>query len=1181
MGLTILFGDGTKDRELALLEKIQKIRQIKDDSQFFYLVPNKIKFKTEINVLKRLAQLDQRSGSTLVTPQVQVFSLSRLAWYYMNETKLYQRANLSPEALVMLIQSLLNEHQNELKLYGNLLNKQGFISQMASQIQELKQAELTWDEIQTIAANLDNEPVLQNKLLDVALIGANLDAELGRRNQFLSSDLLGVLKQYLLRGEVDLSSQYFYIDGYSQMTSAEVGVVEALIAMSAEVTIALPGENGSASHLIQNLDENELFFAPKRLAQKLQAAARSYQQPVVIQAITQDRHIKPGLQKISDFWIEYEHNGIPAPTNNNEIELWGATSQYQEIEQIAQKIHTEISSGRARYRDFVLMTPDLGQYQNILPAIFAKYNLPLYLDNDQMMTNHPLIAFIKQLLNLGPQYQLNAILNLLKTELLIPANTDIKTYREALAITENFALSKNYYGQRWIDPKRWKYDYQIDENSEESLRQRASENDALLALIHDQIAQQVAPFLTQLANTSNVRQMVQRLYQFLKDQDVDQRILDWRNQAVVSGKMAAAQQMEQVWNQLMAILDDTVTVFDQQNLTVPELNDALMAAFSNAKYSGIPAAMDQVLVTETGMVQLVGVPNVIIFGATNANLPATVHQKSLLQDLDRKKLQKQLPDGKQLRDTTDILMAQDSLNLYQAMMIGEQKIIWSFPTSDGNSKLKPSTYVERLKQAFQLQVQQSSYLTGAQQDLIKLDQLVGTIASTRAQFILAAGIAKQNQKPLAAGWQLVKKALDQVEQNHSNISDIQKYQKLLTALQYKNQSEKIDSILVKALFGTELKTSISRLETYAKNPYEFFLRYGLRLQSRSEMELTAGEQGSLMHTILEQVFIQLKNKPLGVLSTDALKQLESQTLETILSADDPTFEIFTTSKRFEFITHNLAERVHYALINMQRGQRENSGIITQGTETTFGQGPLKPLQFKLGQNLVTVRGKVDRYDLVHNNQRDQNYLAIIDYKSKQRKFNYTEAFNGLELQLLTYWQAMNQNQTAGMQVQAATFMELQRSLYEPVVKTGQETYQIQQKTAVELAKLELKYQGVIDSNEGFIEQLEMNDDTPYRIERKADGKFKSNSDVVSSEHLKTLLEYNEAQIKTLAGKILAGKFPIAPYRQGTKNGLQYTDYRDVIQFDAMLNNKYRDLKSLKSTEALKQMQAKLMEQKGE
>ncbi|QIL50246.1 ATP-dependent helicase [Weissella coleopterorum] len=1178
MGLTILFGDGTKDRELGLLEQIQKKRYENPDAQFFYLVPNKIKFKTEINVLKRLADLDQRRGSTLVTPQIQVFSLSRLAWYYMNETKLYQSANLSPEALVMLVQSLLNQHRSELKLYGNLLNKQGFISQMANQIQELKQAGLTWDEVQMIADQLNDEPVLQSKLLDLAMIGMNLDQELGRRNQFLSSDLLGVLKQYLLRGEVDLSDQYFYIDGYSQMTPSEVGVVEALIAMSAGVTIALPGEYGSASHLQQTLDENELFFAPKLLAQKLQAIAHSYQQPVTVQSLEMTRQMTPGLQQVSDFWIEYEHNGIPQPTTNSAVELWSATSQYQEVEQIAQKIHTEIVNGRARYRDFVLMTPDLGQYQNILPAIFAKYNLPLYLDNDQMMTNHPLIAFLKQLLNLGPQYQLNAILNLLKTELLVPAGVELDVYREALAITENFTLSKNYFGQRWIDPKPWQYDYQIDENSEESLRKRASENDAQLALIHDQVAQKVAPFLTQLAQSANVRQMVQRLYQFLKDEGVDQRILKWRDQAVEKGNMAIAQQMEQVWNQLMAILDDAVMVFDQQTLTVAELSDALMSAFNNAKYSGIPAAMDQVLVTETGMVQIVGVKNVIIFGATSANLPATVHQKALLQDLDRKKLQKQLPLGKQLRDTTDVMMAQDSLNIYQAMMIGSQKIIWSFPTPDGSNKLKPATYIERLKRAFQLQVQHSGFLNGASQDILQLDQLVGTIASTRAQFILAAGIAKQNRQSLDQGWQLVKLTLDQVERQHPQASATQKYRKLLSALNYRNQSQTIDPKLVQALFGKELKTSISRLETYAKNPYEFFLHYGLKLQPRSEMELTAGEQGSLMHAILEQVFLKLQQQPLGVLSPDALKQLEMQTMQEILTSNDPTFEIFTTSKRFEFITQNLAERVHYALINMQRGQRLNAGITTQGTETTFGAGKLKPLQFSVQDQLVTLRGKVDRFDLVHNTQRQQDYLAIIDYKSKQRKFNYTEAFNGLELQLLTYWQAMNQNQTGTLKVRAANFMELQRELHEPVAKTGQETYQLQQQTALEASRQELKYQGLIEADESFIEQLERNDETPYRIERKADGNFKANSDVIQSEHLTTLLRFNEYQIKLIARKILAGQFPISPFRQGTQNGLQYTDYRDVMQFDAMLNNKYHDLKPLKAAEALKQMQAQLDKQ---
>ena len=81
MALELLFGRASSDHELALLERVQATLAADDQAEIFYVVPNHIKFETEIQVLNRLATLQDRHGAAVAVPNVQVFSLSRLAWF--------------------------------------------------------------------------------------------------------------------------------------------------------------------------------------------------------------------------------------------------------------------------------------------------------------------------------------------------------------------------------------------------------------------------------------------------------------------------------------------------------------------------------------------------------------------------------------------------------------------------------------------------------------------------------------------------------------------------------------------------------------------------------------------------------------------------------------------------------------------------------------------------------------------------------------------------------------------------------------------------------------------------------------------------------------------------------------------------------------------------------------------
>ncbi len=74
--------------------------------------------------------------------------------------------------------------------------------------------------------------------------------------------------------------------------------------------------------------------------------------------------------------------------------------------------------------------------------------------------------------------------------------------------------------------------------------------------------------------------------------------------------------------------------------------------------------------------------------------------------------------------------------------------------------------------------------------------------------------------------------------------------KLLEAAGFTHKDTPISAAVTKALYGTELSNSVTRLEQFAACAFSHFLAYGLQLKERQESGFYAVDIGNVFHEAL-------------------------------------------------------------------------------------------------------------------------------------------------------------------------------------------------------------------------------------------------------------------------------------------------------------------------------------------
>jgi ATP-dependent helicase/nuclease subunit B len=1070
MTIEIIRGDGFSDIRQALLENIATDS---NHERYFYIVPNHIKFDSEVDVLKRWKHIPHRAGQ-----QVEVYSFSRLIWA-LGSTNNSEFKTISDNGLALIINSILQK--DEIPEFIKMKNSAGFSMELAKEINELKSSGYTGEYLVSLLTSIDDSPKnnsLKNKLNGLNQLLNKVDDFLSAHNAYLSNDVQRLLLLQIKGNHtnIDLSKVKFVFDKFAGFTQMELDTLNA-ITDNSDTIIGILGDDDS-------IDEGDIFYKPNQVINQLKTTNISTLPSV---------NVSTDAEKLALLWKKLQSNDNVLGFQAN-LDLFTAESRETEIEIITNKIKQLVDNGY-KYHDILILARDLNSYATIIPHIFKRAGIPTLIDLDEKMNIHPFAEFMRTILDDGLlHYQYSSLMPLYKSGLLV--DSKLENFQEVFDQLENFLIVSNI-NRNWsdIEFKTLSIDDFDDENMSSSEMTETSDFKELREFTISFINE----LNTTLSGNSN-RQVITSLLELLEDFGVV-KILNSNDQG------------KEIWNNFVNAIDELVFLFGEEEFDKAVFSRLLKNTFSASTFSGIPSKLDGVRISESGAVQSETYKYLFFIGANYGVLPANTTTKALLNDLDRKTILQATESQEKsqyLKDSSMQQMAAENLLFFQSLRTASEHITISYPLVDSEGLvLRESLYISRLKGV--LNAKETQY-----NNFVNRDELTQRATSNASLINQLIHLGNPDSK-----------TLEKLPINNTAIF-----------APYSNKVKLLGKEIAHELFGNKLELSVSSLELYYRNSYDFFLKYGLHLKTRGSQKVDSLIIGSYYHAGLQAIYDSIKDTSLSNKTSAEIDSLiDNHVSLNKMTQQNPGLKILDSNVTYRSIEKQLKENLRHLLHHLSSIEG-----LTTNIEENFGAFKNQSSEQLPGLSIadnVEIRGKIDRIDTFDFVGRNRNLL--LDYKTNGKDFKLPYMNAGLDLQLMTYWMAADE--ALNKKIDGAYFIGIQpkRGKYEEV---GGEFM-------------------VNDTNQEFIypkDSLAQGRTIDEELLEDLPGKVFSlpKKPNANSLALNSWISNTKWLIKDSANQILNGNFDIKPYIDGAKNGLQYSDFKHVNRFDINLNS-YRSI----------------------
>jgi ATP-dependent helicase/nuclease subunit B len=666
--------------------------------------------------------------------------------------------------------------------------------------------------------------------------------------------------------------------------------------------------------------------------------------------------------------------------------------------------------------------------------------------------------------------------------------------------------------------------------------------------LREMVMEPLLPFLGKIkSKKTTAREKTEALYELIVSLDIQRQLAVCEKQFEEKNELAAAKEYSQIYAIVMELLEKVVDLLGNEAMSLREYTEILEAGFEEAKVGIIPPTADRVTVGDIERTRLKDIKALIFLGLNDGWVPKGGGKGGILSEPDRDALEGcgvELAPG--ARENGYI----QRFYLYQNLTKPKEKLLLSY------SKAKPDGGAMR-----------PSYLINTIRGMYKHIQVVDEDLHNEPKERIAT---PENGIPyLIRGLKDVRDG--ELKNDWAELFDWylkkdgykDRVKHLVEATFLTKQEGGLGSAVAKALYGSVLENSVSRLEKFAACSYAHFLLYGLKLKEREEYTFQPVDMGNVFHKGVELFSEKVANSEYTWfdLPKELQEEWSDQCVEEALDLSGG--QVLLSSARNSYVIRRI-KRIMRRTIWALCKQVQAGSFQPANYEVSFSVAEdLESLNIALSEKeKMRLRGRIDRIDTME--KEDAVYVKVIDYKSGSKEFDLVALYYGLQLQLVVYMNAA---------------MELEKKVYpdKEIIPAGifyyrmndpmldRELGESQEYINQEILK-KLKLSGLVNEEKEVIDGMDKemgegkkaSDVIPVSYTSKGFSKYSS---VADREQFAQLSDFVNEKMKAIGKRILEGETEASPYQRKGQTACDYCDYREICGFDTKIpGTSYRRLR---------------------
>ena len=313
--------------------------------------------------------------------------------------------------------------------------------------------------------------------------------------------------------------------------------------------------------------------------------------------------------------------------------------------------------------------------------MFARYEIPCFTHRRKSIAEHPAVSYILSAISAK-------IYNMPRSETLAMIKSGYAgiSYEDAMAF-EDYVLDcaiDGYLFTREFKRSAKKYDLEKLNMLRESL---------------------IAPLEGLSAKTLPAKEHLKSIFNLMAAAHIKDTLEFERDELKDSGAHAYAALASQVYNSIIAILEQLNVLFEDRAMSMEQVLFALEESFISTQIGILPVSSDEVLIGELGRSKLAETRYLFVAGAAEGSLPPNASQSPILSDWDINALS---DAGIDFMKTDKARRSTDDYAIYQAFSLPSRALFISYCENGSDGVKLPSMMVTRIEDIFGIEAEKAA-----------------------------------------------------------------------------------------------------------------------------------------------------------------------------------------------------------------------------------------------------------------------------------------------------------------------------------------------------------------------------------------------------------------------------------------------------------------------------------------